>query len=275
MDELNDLLEELKKRGMIPSEMSFDPKSWEQVKVDSYNKSEGTLKDYNCPKCKNRGNFMFLQENGNHSFRDCDCLKIRRSIARMKDSGLERQIQDLTFEKFQATEGWQKTVLKTAQDYADNPVGWILLCGQPGCGKTHLCTAVCRKLLLDGREVCYIPWREESAKIKGMDGERRENAVRKLQQVDVLYLDDLFKMGQAADGSTRPTAADIGLAYEILNARYNNKLPTILSTEKSMGELLDIDEALGSRIKEMSQEHNAVIAKKAGRNYRLRGIAEI
>lgn len=218
---------------------------------------------------------MIIQENGNSAIRDCDCLKVRRSIARMKDSGLEKQIKDLTFEKFQATEDWQKTALKTAQDYALSPVGWLLLCGQPGCGKTHLCTAVCRKLLLDGREVCYIPWREESAKIKGMDGERRENAVRKLQQVDVLYLDDLFKMGQAADGSTRPTAADIGLAYEILNVRCNNQLTTILSTEKTLGELLDIDEALGSRIASLSKTHCAVIAKKPGRNYRLRGMAEI
>lgn len=255
--------------------MSFDPDSWAQIKVDSYNQSEGGMIDFNCPKCKNRGNFMFIQENGSFAFRDCDCLKIRRSIARMKDFGLERQINDLTFEKFQTTECWQRTALETAQDYAKSPLGWLLLCGQPGCGKTHLCTAVCRKLLLDGKEVLYIPWREESAKIKGMDGERRENAVRKLQQVDVLYLDDLFKMGQAADGSTRPTAADVGLAYEILNARYNNKLPTILSTEKSMGELLDIDEALGSRIAEMSREHCAVIAKKPGRNYRLRGMVEI
>lgn len=193
----------------------------------------------------------------------------------MKDSGLEKQIKEKTFEKFKATEDWQKTALATAQDYAQSPVGWLLLCGQPGCGKTHLCTAVCRKLLLDGREVYYIPWREESARIKGMNAERRENAVQKLQQVDVLYLDDLFKVGQAADGSTRPTAADINLACEILNTRYNNKLPTILSTEKSLGELLNIDEAMGSRIKEMSREHNAVIAKKAGRNYRLRGMAEI
>lgn len=62
MDELKNILEGLKKRGMIPSDMSFDPDFWAQMKVDSYNQSEGSLKDFNCPKCKNRGNFMFIQE---------------------------------------------------------------------------------------------------------------------------------------------------------------------------------------------------------------------
>lgn len=255
--------------------MSFDPKTWEQMKVDSYNQSEGSLKDYNCRKCKNRGNFMFVHKNGGSAFRDCECLKIRRSIGRMKESGLEKQIEDLTFDKFQAIEDWQKKVMHIAQDYARNQNGWLLLCGQSGSGKTHLCTAVARQLLLDGHEVYYIPWREESARIKGMDGERRTDAVKKLQQVEVLYLDDLFKVGRMPDGSTRPTAADIGLAYEILNHRDINRLTTIISTEKSLGELLEIDEALGGRIAKLSEGHCAIIAKKAGRNYRLRGIVEV
>lgn len=42
MDELKNILEGMKKRGMIPSEMSFDPKDWEKMKVDSYNQSETT-----------------------------------------------------------------------------------------------------------------------------------------------------------------------------------------------------------------------------------------
>lgn len=275
MEEFVNLLQRMNLNSHDTSGTSFDPARFAQLKAESYNKSEGNLPGYACPKCKNRGNFMVVREDGTSFFRDCGCLVTRRCLDRMEASGLRNVIRDMTFDRFHVLEPWQEKIKKTAQSYADNPTGWLLFCGQPGCGKTHLCTAVARKLLLEGREVVYMPWREESSRIKAMDGERRAEAVKKLQRSEILYIDDLFKVGRSADGSTVPTAADIGLAFEILNNRYVNRMPTIISTEKSVRDLLDIDEALGSRIVEMSRDSHAVVAKDDSRNWRLQGMAEV
>ena len=58
---------------------------------------------------------------------------------------------------------------------------------------------------------------------------------------------------------------------EIINARYcDPALLTIISTELTLTELFAIDEALAGRIAERSSKYTLQIAKKAGRNYRLR-----
>jgi chromosomal replication initiation ATPase DnaA len=57
---------------------------------------------------------------------------------RMKRSGLKNIIKDYTFDKFEDSEPWQQAIKKASMEYAENPEGWFLLCGQSGAGKTHL-----------------------------------------------------------------------------------------------------------------------------------------
>ena len=58
--------------------------------------------------------------------------------------------------------------------------------------------------------------------------------------------------------------------FEIVNHRYLKKLPTITSTEKTFEELLEIDEAVGSRFIEMSKAYLVcLVGKKL--NYRIYG----
>lgn len=148
-------------------------------------------------------------------------------------------------------------------EYARNPVGWFALCGQSGCGKTHLCTAICRELLLAGKNVRYMLWRDEIVRIK-QGGEEQQRILEDFKNVQVLYIDDLFKSGDA-----RPTAADINYAFEILNYRYNcPELITILSSELTEDELLDVDEAVGGRIYERARAFT--IGRSREKNYRIR-----
>ena len=157
-------------------------------------------------------------------------------------------------------------------DYAKNPEGWFYLGGQSGCGKTHLCTAICREFLLEGKQVIYMLWRDDIAKIKGFatDPEERQKLMERFKTAEVLYIDDLFKTGKNPDGyDPKPTAADINAAFEIINYRYcNPKLLTIISSELNEDELMDIDEAVGGRIFERSKSFS--IAKDRSRNYRMR-----
>ena len=257
------------------SAQSFNPVEAGKLKADSFNKTLGDLTGYDCPTCLNRGRIAIPKDDGCVSFRDCDCMKIRRCVQKMESSGMRKVIESYTFDAYKDDDNWQTTIKQGAVDYAENVDGWLLICGQSGSGKTHLCTAVCRHLLLTGEEVRYMPWRQDANELKTMESSRRVDALKKLHEVPVLFIDDLFKTARASDGSITPTVADVNLAFDIINYRYTQRLTTIISTERYPAELVDIDEATGGRIVEMAQGHTYCIEKKPGRNYRLRGVVMV
>ena len=279
-----DHLQAIFQRLGMESGFSLSPKEYEQFQVDSLNDTigdENKVDGYECEKCKNRGWIAKLVDKGNdeygHCIGECECAPIRRSIMRMKRSGLEDVIKEKTFARYEAHEKWQEVIKHDAMEYANNPEGWFFIGGQSGCGKTHLCTAICRELLLRGLETYYMKWRDDIVMLKGLslDGDEREKVINKYKNAKVLYIDDLFKTGRNPDGTEpKPTAADINIAFEIINYRYcKPDLLTIISSELSIDELLDIDEATGGRICERSKVTN--IAKDRSRNYRTRNAMTI
>lgn len=162
-------------------------------------------------------------------------------------------------------------------EYAKNPSGWFFIGGQTGAGKTHICTAICREFLLSGKSVKYMLWRDDIVKIKGCanDAQAYSKLIDEYKRVEVLYIDDLFKTGKGPDGSKQqPTGADINAAFEILNYRYNDpKLVTIVSSECTVNDILDIDEAVGGRIFEKAKVFS--LSRDRRKNYRLRGAVEL
>ena len=282
MDTIQEILARLRGSGTTFEQMT--PREYEQFKADGLNASEGNLNDedgYNCSLCKNKGYIVSVREYSGGSYNQvctpCKCAQIRKSIMRMKRSGLKDIIKDYTFEKFEDAEPWQKTIKKAAMDYAKEPHGWFFLGGQSGAGKTHLCTAICREFLLSGKSVKYMLWRDDIVKIKGSvtDSEEYSKLIDEFKKVEVLYIDDLFKTGKTADQShQRPTAADISVAFEIINYRYNNpNLLTIISSELTEDELIDIDEAVGGRIYERAKAFT--IGRDRCRNYRIKSVSTV
>jgi DNA replication protein DnaC len=88
--------------------------------------------------------------------------------------------------------------------------------------------------------------------------------------VDVLYIDDLFKTGRGVGKKAQmPTEADINLAFEIINSRSIQRKPTIISSESTIYEILNIDEAIGSRINKMCGVYCFNIGAKNTKNYRM------
>lgn len=259
------------------------PEEIEQARADNFNRSPGDLNEfdgYDCPVCHNKGVIMLVvAPSGRWSTatKDCKCMKTRKTIRQMQRSGLKNVIRDLTFSKFEVTEPWQKTLKQAAMDYAASPAGWFYIGGQSGIGKSHLCTAICREFLLAGREVKYMLWRDEVTRLKALvtDGDEYHKLMDTYKRVEVLYIDDLFKTGRDKDNNPqRPTAADINVAFEIINARsLDQKLLTIISSECTTNDLLDIDEATGGRICEKAQVYS--IAPDRAKNYRLRKVTEL
>ena len=281
MDRLQEILARLNGSGTMCEPMS--PKDYEQFKVDGLNDAVGNRNEedgYDCKICKNKAFIAKLVENPDgsysHCFADCKCAEIRRSIMRMKRSGLKDVIKDYTFEKFEDVDPWQKAVKAAALDYSQNPEGWFFLGGQSGSGKTHLCTAICRKFLLEGKRVQYMLWRDDVVRLKQLVNDPEYGQViDRYKNADVLYIDDLFKTGNVSNTTVqKPTDADVNIAFEIINFRYNNPaLLTIVSSELSEDELIEIDEATFGRIFERGKSIS--IAKDRKRNYRLKKAVTI
>lgn len=157
--------------------------------------------------------------------------------------------------------------------------GRIFITGNSG--KTHLCTAICGAMLKSDKSVKYMLWRDDITKIKSnvTDAKAYESLITEYKNEEVLYIDDLFKNGKGNDGKVQPpTGADIQVAFEILNYRYNNpKLITIISSERDLYALADIDEAVAGRISEMSFKNGYGFNIKSDmkKNYRLKGLVDL
>nr|WP_051004380.1 DnaA/Hda family protein [Caloramator australicus] len=149
------------------------------------------------------------------------------------------------------------------------------LFGQPGAGKTHLIVAIGAALL--NREpnpvtVVYMPYLEAIKELKAnaLDHEYYIRIVSKYQEAKLLIIDDLFK-DKIKKGEVvgELTETDIKHIYPIINYRYINKLPTLISTECTPDMLLELDEALAGRILETCGD-NMVIFSGPKYNFRMR-----
>lgn len=246
-----------------------------ELQVLQHNNSDGNLEGYDCPKCKNRGNFA-KNVNGYYTLSDCECLAVRKSIRLMAESGLGNLLKLYSFNKFECNEDWQKYIFDKARAFVDAEQSWFYIGGNSGCGKSHLCTAIVRELLVKGYPAKYMLWLDESVALKQSvnDHDKYNALMNEIKNTQVLYIDDFLKTGK----NEEPTQADIKLAMEILNYRYNKarsdkskRYITIISSERSIGEILDYDEATGSRIMEMTKpDYYLFIAKDQSKNYRLK-----
>ena len=254
-----------------------------KFKCDRYNQEVGNLNDfdgYNCDVCRNKGLIEIprcISGQWVEMMTECKCKKTRQSIRRMQRSGLEKIIKKYHFENYEATEQWQKVLKQKAMSYTkDENAEWFFIGGQPGAGKTHLCTAISREFLLKGNSVLYMLWRDEMSKLKNMmidNPTQYQENLQNYKTVEILYIDDLFKIGKGA----LPTAADIQITFEILNYRYNSNLKTIISSEKTIEEIIDIDEATGSRISERTIRtgYGFNINKDKSKNYRIKSMTNL
>ena len=245
--------------------------------LKSENETPGESDGIDCKLCMNRG-YIYELRDGKLWKVPCKCQKKRESIRIMKKSGLGDMLEKYTFKNFDAKEDWQKEALAKARIfYKHLEDNWFVMCGNPGSGKTHFCTALCGQLLKDGKELRYMRWIDDGGRIKAVinDNYEYELRVKPLKEVQVLYIDDFLKSPKdTRTGEYKITSGDIRLALSILDYRYqHSELSTIISTELSIPQILDIDEALGSRIYERSVRTSVSIVGK-DKNWRLNDMEE-
>ena len=236
---------------------------------------------HKCQKCQDRGWVFHQDQQGVEWAVTCECQK-QRQIERIVDSsGISDAFQRKTLINFEIKDIHPKVfeAFKIARDYVkgfgeikDTEHNSLLLCGEPGSGKTHLIAAVANQLMSQEIPVLYFMYVEHMDQLKTLavtNREEMEQKIKEIREVPVLLIDDLYK--------GRPDLTPIvkEIMFNIINYRYLNCLPMLVSTELTRQEILASDTGIGRRIIERAKGHTVELVdreKPLSLNYWMRGM---
>jgi DNA replication protein DnaC len=143
-------------------------------------------------------------------------------------------LKDLTFENFEKRGrfglGEQQAnslenAFNQAKQFAENREGWLLLMGRYGCGKTHLAAAIANHAIDAGVSTLFLTvpdlldWLRYA--YSGVDMSF-ENRFEEIREIPLLILDDF--------GTQNATAWAQEKIFQIINHRYVNQLPTVVTS---------------------------------------------
>jgi DNA replication protein DnaC len=210
-----------------------------------------------CPICGGLGYYVPDVEPSDPAFGKavpCECREIDREqerfqrLLRLSQLGA---LETCTFETFLAegiglTEAKQRNLrlaYDIAQAYAQEPKGWLTFQGGYGCGKTHLAAAIANHRLNLGQAVLFINTPDLLDHLRGAFAPNSETSYddrfEQVRNAPLLVLDDFGAQ------SRTPWAQE--KLYQIFNHRYNERLPTVITTNEK---LEAIDERILSRLQD-------------------------
>lgn len=112
------------------------------------------------------------------------------------------------------------------RDYPGSAEKGLLLMGPSGVGKTHLAVAALRELIKRGHVGLFCDYRELLKEIQGSYNAASESTemgiLEPIRNVEILVMDDV--------GASKPSAWVLDIIGLVLNARYNERRVTILTT---------------------------------------------
>lgn len=237
--------------------------------------------EYECKICKDTEWVDIKDEFGLYSSSaPCKCREARLYKRILESCGIADSFLTKTFNNYSVTNKQTELAFDAAKEYSntfnlikDTKNNSLALLGQVGAGKTHLTIAVANELMKKNIGVRYMQYREDIPRIKQVitDEASYNREINKFKNATVLLIDDLYKRAiNKGQYGEYLNDADSRIMFEIINHRYFKGLPIIVSSEHNAMKLLDLDEAIGSRILEMCKGHIVEIKGKEN-NYRLRG----
>jgi DNA replication protein DnaC len=128
-----------------------------------------------------------------------------------------------------------------ARAFAAEPDGWVLIHGASGAGKTHVAAAIANACIEQGRAALFVVVPDlldhlRAAYNPGSDI-GYDSLFEQVRNARVLILDDL--------GTQNATAWAQEKLFQIINHRYNSRLPTVVTTNLPIDRL---DERLRMRL---------------------------
>jgi DNA replication protein DnaC len=202
--------------------------------------------DPNCPYCGGTGYLRQELPVGHPDFGKlqlCTCRQPQLSqlaSRRLFDLSNLDELQHMTFETFEARgrigiAPIQADSLERAYNHArhfsENLAGWLLLQGGFGCGKTHLAAAIANSVVSMGVPTLFItvPDMLDSLRFAYNDPQATfEERFQEIRSARLLILDDF--------GTQNATPWAQEKLFQIINYRYTNKLPTVITTNLGLEE---------------------------------------
>jgi DNA replication protein DnaC len=215
------------------------------------------LGDPDCPYCHGAGYLRTDVPVGHPNFGRLEiCVCRQRDVSqqvRERLYSLSRldELKGLTFDSFQPRghKGPGKMqadslemAFNQAQHYAKNLNGWLFLQGGYGCGKTHLAAAIANYAVEMGVPTLFLTVPDLLDMLRfSYDSEDTtfEERFNEIRNASLLVLDDF--------GTQNATGWAQEKLFQILNYRYINKLPLVITTNLSLDE---IDGRIRSRLQD-------------------------
>lgn len=188
-----------------------------------------------CPICKGAGFLVADVPYGHPRFGElipCQCKQVERherQTAILERMSNLQSFRAQTLHTFNPdVPGIRKAYLRTLE-FAQQPRGWLLLFGPCGVGKTHLAAAAANLALDRGERVLFTVVPDLLDHLRTTFGPSSEvgydERFELVRTVPLLVLDDL--------GTESATAWAREKLYQIVNHRYNEDLPTIITSNRS------------------------------------------
>jgi len=209
-----------------------------------------------CPLCKGRGWLRFDVPFGHPDFGrlvPCQCTEKefeQEHLARLERYSNLGPLTRLTFDKLlprgrssdpQNQERFAHC-LEVARNFAQEPMGWLVLSGPSGCGKTHLAAAIANHRVQERHPPFFMPVPDLLDHLRSTFSPNSDVAYDELfervRNTPLLVLDDL------GSHSSTPWAEE--KLFQILNHRFNAELPTVVTITN----LEELDERLAAKLRD-------------------------
>lgn len=232
-----------------------------------------------CPKCHRSYKNYHEEYKGYGIIYHCDCEreekikeveeiirenKKRRIEKLFQLSNLGRRFMGCSFDNFEKRKGTEAALI-AAKEFVRNfevklKTGeGVLFYGPAGNGKTHLAAAITKEIIKKGYSAIFQPTAELMYRINRtyeIEEESEHDIIGGLIESHLLILDDLGKGKWSEKVEER--------IYVVLDGRYRNLYPTIITTNKNMNGLESyVGGAVFDRLKEM-----AVMVHNSASSYR-------
>jgi len=208
-----------------------------------------------CPACGGAGFVVRNVPVGHPDFErliPCRCRRAvldetyRAELYRLSNIG---NLSRMTFETFRpdgvgldkSGQANLRLAYEKAREFARQPTGWLVILGNYGCGKTHLAAAIANYRLQAGFPVLFVVVPDLLDHLRATfapaSDVQYDEQFEKVRTAPLLILDDL------GTESSTPWAQE--KLFQILNHRYNARLPTVITSNR---QLETIDGRLRSRM---------------------------
>lgn len=203
------------------------------------------IEGHKCSRCyKSYGYINLFENHWCWCCGDINCLRDDRKCSKIAKSKAAEDSKDAS-QRFGAGVKFYDAHVTKLKNINVNPIlswakiqkNFLVAYGVPKSGKTYLCMALANYFIQQGKDVRYYKESRFFEQLhKCIEANKSQyTEIDRISSAEILILDDL--------GSSKPNDWRKDIMFNLIETRYSNELPTIITTtcdDKSLADLYDI-----------------------------------